>query len=271
MRIVHIDCGREMGGGQWQVLRLLRGLRQHGIDCILMTVPQAPLGEQAAGEGCAVEKISRRIPAADLVHVHDARSHSIAALFARTPVVVARRVAFPVKRGWLSRWKYRRAAHFIAVSQFVAGRLIEAGISQSRISVVHDGVPLLPLSTRDGPVIEMAKNASNLERDLLHARLLVYLTQAEGLGSGALLGMSAGVPVIASRIGGLPEAIEHGVNGVLTSNEPSEVAACVARLESNPAEAARLGANARRTIEERFTVERMVEDTIAVYRRILNV
>jgi glycosyltransferase involved in cell wall biosynthesis len=271
MRIVHIDSGREMGGGQWQVLRLLRGLRQRGFDSILMTPPQGPLGQLASREGFAVEKISPRIPAADLVHAHDARSHSTAALFARPPVVVARRVAFPVKRGWLSRWKYRRAAHFIAVSRFVAGMLIAAGIPANKISVVHDGVPLLPLSTRDGPVIEIAKNTSNLEKDLLHAPLLVYLTLAEGLGSGALLGMSAGVPVIASRVGGLPEVIENGVNGILTSNKPSEVAAYIARLQSDPAEAARLGANARRTIEERFTVERMVEDTIAVYRRILNV
>jgi glycosyltransferase involved in cell wall biosynthesis len=275
MRILHIDSGREMGGGQWQVLRLLRGLRErpgeHRCDLVLMTPPGSPLGECALREGFAVERVSRKIPAADLVHVHDARSHTLAALFARTPVIVARRVAFPVKRGWLSRWKYRRAAHFIAVSRFVAARLIEAGVPESKISIVHDGVPLLPLSTRDGAVIEMAKNTSNLEADLLHARMLVYLTEAEGLGSGALLGMSAGVPVIASRVGGLPEAIENGVNGVLTSNEPSEVAACVTRLQSDPVEAARLAANARRTIEERFTVERMVEDTIAVYRRILNV
>ena len=37
----------------------------------------------------------------------------------------------------------------------------------------------------------------------------VYLTQSEGLGSGALLAMSAGVPVIASNVGGLPEIVEH--------------------------------------------------------------
>jgi glycosyltransferase involved in cell wall biosynthesis len=115
----------------------------------------------------------------------------------------------------------------------------------------------------------MAKGASNLEKDLLTARILVYRSESEGLGSGALLGMSAGVPVIASRVGGLPEVIEHGVNGLLAGNEP-EVAACVERLEKNADETARLAANARRTIEDRFTVERMVEDTIAVYRKVLN-
>src|SRR5271166_2868747 len=102
MRIIHIDCGREMGGGQWQVLRLLGGLQERGFDSILMTSPQGPLGEMAARGGFSVEKVSRRIPPADLVHAHDAHGHSWAALFARVPVVVARRVAFPVKSGWLS-------------------------------------------------------------------------------------------------------------------------------------------------------------------------
>ena len=260
-----------MRGGQWQVLRLLRGLRERSLESILLAPRRSPLAERASREGFPVERISLQFPAGDLVHAHDARGHTIAALLSRTPVVVARRVAYPVKRGWLSHWKYRRAAHFIAVSQFVAGMLREAGVAADRITVVHDGVPLLPLSTRTGEVIEMAKSASNLEEKLLHARLLVYVTDAEGLGSGALLAMSAGVPVIASRVGGLPEVIEDGVNGLLIGNEPDAPAQAIARLEADPAEAQRLAANARRTIEERFTVERMVEDTIAVYHRVLHV
>jgi hypothetical protein len=270
MRIVHIDCGREMRGGQWQVLRLLRGLRQRGQESILLARPDGALSERALREGFPVEKVSRRIPAADLVHVHDARSHTLAAIFARRPFVVSRRVAFPVKSGWLSRWKYRRPAQYLAVSSYVAKMLTAAAVPESKISIVHDGVPLLPLSTRTGPVIEMAKASSTLEKDLLDARALIYLTDAEGLGSGVLMAMSAGVPVIASRIGGLPEVIEHGVNGLLTANDSESVAACVAWLESDAAEAARLAVNARRTIEERFTVERMVEDTMAVYRKVLD-
>ncbi len=140
-----------MRGGQWQVLRLLRGLRERGVESILMTRVDGPLGQIARQEEFAVEKVSWRFPAGDLVHAHDARGHSLAVLLSRTPVVVARRVAFPVKRGGLSGWKYRRATQFIAVSRFVAGMLTEAGVPESKISVVHDGVPLLPLSSRTGP------------------------------------------------------------------------------------------------------------------------
>jgi glycosyltransferase involved in cell wall biosynthesis len=290
MRILHIDCGREMRGGQWQVLRLLRGLRERGCESILLTsAPEGPLAKLAAADGFPVERVNRRFPPADLVHAHDARGHTWAALLARTPIVVARRVAFPIKAGWLSRWKYGRAAHFIAVSGYVAGILRAAGVSSDKISVVYDGVPLLRESSRTGGVIAPASGdpekgadlaraawpevefSSNLERDLQTARILLYLTRNEGLGSGALLGMSAGIAVIASRVGGLAEIIEDGVNGMLVENNATAIAQCVLRLNSEPELAARFAAAARRTVEERFTVERMVEDTREVYRRILHV
>ena len=56
-------------------------------------------------------------------------------------------------------------------------------------------------------------------RHLHEAGFFVYITHSEGLGSGALLAMSAGVPVIASNVGGLPEAIRHGENGLLVEND----------------------------------------------------
>jgi hypothetical protein len=290
MRILHIDCGREMRGGQWQVLRLIRGLRDRGCESILLTSePESPLARTARSENFAVERLRSRFPAADLVHAHDARSHSWAAVCARTPLIVARRVAFPIKTGFLSRWKYRRATNFIAVSRYVAGILRVAGVSTERISVVYDGVPVLPESSRTGGVIapasddaekgaDLARRAwpdvefsTDLGRDLQSARILLYLTRNEGLGSGALLGMSAGAAVIASRVGGLPEIIEDGVNGMLVENDAAEIARCLSRMTAEPDLAVRLSQAARRTVEQRFTVERMVEDTLAIYRRIVHV
>ena len=279
-----------MRGGQWQVLRLIRGLRDRGCESILLTSePESPLARIATSENFAVERLRRRFPATDLVHAHDARSHAWAAVCARTPLIVARRVAFPVKTSFLSRWKYGRATNFIAVSRYVAGILGAAGVSSERISVVFDGVPVLPESSRTGGVIapasddaekgaDLARQAwpsvefsPDLERGLQSARILLYLTRNEGLGSGALLGMSAGAVVIASRVGGLPEIIEDGVNGMLVENDPAEIARCVSRLNAEPDFAVRLSQAARRTVEQRFTVERMVEDTLAIYRRIVHV
>src|SRR5580698_418904 len=133
MRVLHLDSGRGMRGGQWQVLSLHRGLVDDGYDSVLLAPEGSPLLE-AAGRAdlpCDVLRplrlglLSRQF---DLVHAHDARSHTLAALFSRVPFVVSRRVAFPVRRSAASRWKYRRASLFLAVSQHVAAQLRNAGI-----------------------------------------------------------------------------------------------------------------------------------------------
>lgn len=289
MKILHVDTGREMRGGQWQVLHLLRGSRN--FEHALAARSDGALFEAARREGFSVAPLGLKLPLrADLVHAHDARAHARAALWS-APLVVSRRVAFPVRRGILSRLKYSRASRFLAVSAFVRGRLIEAGIDESRISIVYDGVPAMPPSTRLGPVIapytadpakgsDIVKEAAelagvevrfstDLASDLAHARLFVYLSREEGLGSAALLAMAAGVPVVASRVGGLPEAVADGVTGVLVDNEPAQVAAamhCLLHEESRAAAMAAAGVDRWRA---EFTLEKMVERTEAVYRECL--
>jgi glycosyltransferase involved in cell wall biosynthesis len=75
-----------------------------------------------------------------------------------------------------------------------------------------------------------ARASRDLERDLAHAGLFVYITQSEGLGSAVLLAMAAGVPVITSNVGGLPEIVEHESTGLLTANTPDAIAGSVRRL-----------------------------------------
>ena len=76
--------------------------------------------------------------------------------------------------------------------------------------------------------------------------MLVYVSRCEGLGSGILLAMSHGVPVIASNVGGIPEVIRHEWNGLLADNEPARIAAAIRRLLDNPELARCLAARRRR-------------------------
>ena len=99
--------------------------------------------------------------------------------------------------------------------------------------------------------------------------MFVYLTRSEGLGSAALLAMSMGVPVIASRVGGLQEIVEDGVSGLLVENEPHEIAAAMQRLLQDPELSHRLIQNARANVEARFTQSHLVAATLASYRRAL--
>jgi glycosyltransferase involved in cell wall biosynthesis len=110
----------------------------------------------------------------------------------------------------------------------------------------------------------------HLERDLPQAAAFVYITHAEGLGSAALLAMSAGVPVIASRVGGLPEVVRHRQTGLLVENTPAAVADAMGELARDPAFARRMGEAARRAVVENFTVDHMVRRTMEVYQKVLS-
>ncbi len=293
MRVLHLDSGREMRGGQWQALRLIDGLRREGFECTLLAARGSPLLQKARDTGLdarplswwALARISRQ---ADLVHAHDARSHTLAAMLGGAPLVVSRRVAFPLR----SRWKYRRANRYFAVSQFVKRIMVEGGVPEERISVVYDGVPLgatapggdlILTPASDDPLkgTELAREAArragvplhlsrNLESDLLAARLFLYLTHSEGLGSAVLMAMAAGVPVIASNTGGLPEIIRHRENGWLTENAPEPAAAAIRELLADGALARRLASRGRQTVTEKFSLEAMIHNTIQLYRQVLS-
>jgi glycosyltransferase involved in cell wall biosynthesis len=68
-----------------------------------------------------------------------------------------------------------------------------------------------------------------------------------------------GLPVIASRIGGLPEIVEHGVTGWLVEpNSTEQLAERIRNLIENPRQAAEMGAAGRQRVFENFTVEKMM-------------
>jgi glycosyltransferase involved in cell wall biosynthesis len=274
MRVVHVDLGREMRGGQRQALHLIEELQRRGVEQRFLS---------PHGEPFSPWKLLT-LPA-DLIHVHDARAHTLAALFSRAPIVVSRRVAFAIRRGWASAWKYGRAALYLAVSRYVADRLMTAGVPAERIEIVYDGVAPLPRSTRDGPIIAPATDdpmkgsdlirasgvdvtfTNDLTEALKSARAMLYITREEGLGSAALLAMSAGVPVIASRTGGLVEIVDDGVDGRLVENDPSAIARAVNSLEDSVLR--EWSERARAKVHGRFLTSHMADATLSAYRRLL--
>jgi glycosyltransferase involved in cell wall biosynthesis len=92
---------------------------------------------------------------------------------------------------------------------------------------------------------------------------------AEGIPQFLFQIMAMGKPVIATEVGGIPEIVTSGVNGILIP--PEDAAALVqaiVQLLGDPGSAGRLGEEGRRLVEQEYTVEKMAEKVYRVYQQV---
>lgn len=107
---------------------------------------------------------------------------------------------------------------------------------------------------------------------LAQAQLLALTSRWEGFPLTVLEGMRAGLPVIASDVGGVREAVEEGVNGLLVPREDVDTLAIKLRkLLTDPELRQRMGREGRQRYESRFTFEQMYNKTLQVYQEALEV
>jgi glycosyltransferase involved in cell wall biosynthesis len=105
---------------------------------------------------------------------------------------------------------------------------------------------------------------------LAAAHLFVLASRSEAFPRSVLEAMRAGLPVVASDVGGVKEAVGNGYTGILVPPEdPHALAAAIDRLLGAPTVRSRLGANGRTAFEERFRLEHTVEKTLRIYRAII--
>ncbi|MGH9742496.1 MAG: glycosyltransferase family 4 protein [Candidatus Acidiferrum sp.] len=158
MRILYLDLEREWRGGQSQALLTLRGLRELGHDAQLLAVRDSPLAKRAEAAGVTVHKVgasARRAAAAvllrrlllraefELLHANEPHALTAAWLAAsrkNVPLVISRRVAYPLGQSSLARRRYGMARRILAISQFVAKSLLESGVPKKKIEIVYEGV-----------------------------------------------------------------------------------------------------------------------------------
>jgi glycosyltransferase involved in cell wall biosynthesis len=105
---------------------------------------------------------------------------------------------------------------------------------------------------------------------LRQAEVLVVPSRAEPFGIVVLEGMVAGKAVVASAVGGIPEIVDDGRNGLLVPpDDPAALASALHRVLTDPALAAALGAAGRQTVMTRFTRDRMGEDYARLFSELL--
>jgi glycosyltransferase involved in cell wall biosynthesis len=167
VRPLLVDLETAWRGGQNQALLLLKGLRARGHAAELVAAKKSALGERAAASGVPVHFVSRgmlRLPAAwkirellrsgrfDLVHANEAHAVS-AAWLARAPhsvpLVISRRVGYPIGKSRLARARYEAAARIVANSRWVAEQAAASGAPRENLAVVYEGTEIPPRFTSE--------------------------------------------------------------------------------------------------------------------------
>ena len=99
--------------------------------------------------------------------------------------------------------------------------------------------------------------------------LFAMSSVTEGLGTSLLDAMACSRAIVATRAGGIPEIVEDGVTGVLVEpRDHAAMARAIVRLLKDDDGRRRMGEGGFARVNERFTVERMVAETAAVYERV---
>ncbi len=120
-------------------------------------------------------------------------------------------------------------------------------------------------------VVQLAGFRDDLEEILSCLDLLVHPATMEGLGVSLLQAASAGVPIVASRAGGIPEVVHDGENGVLVP--PGNVRAlgeAIEALLANPQRRQTLGSHGRSLMAREFSIDAMVDGNLKVYEEVLS-
>ena len=158
MNVLYVDLDREWRGGQSQALLTLRGLLQRKHQITLATPKNSPLAGRAAEFGIAIREVplfGMRLRAVavlrtlmreqkfDLIHLNEPHAMTAAWLAGarhHSPLLLSRRIGFPLRANWASRASYRAITKFIANSKDVAQSLVASGIAEKRIAIVNEGV-----------------------------------------------------------------------------------------------------------------------------------
>lgn len=168
-----------------------------------------------------------------------------------------------------------------------AATLVSKHFPETRFIVVGDSV------YREGSVVfgnrayrhELERYAHSLDLDgqvmftgfrldvaelLSEVTVSVLPSLSEGLSNTLLESMAAGVPVVATRVGGNGEAVEDGITGQLVPpHDAAALADAVCLLLDNPGLALSFGQAARQRVAEHFSLEQMVRETERLYLRLL--
>jgi len=120
-------------------------------------------------------------------------------------------------------------------------------------------------------IVQFAGFRDDLAQVLPNLDLLVHPAEMEGLGVSLLQAAVAGVPIIASKAGGMPEIVRHGMTGLLVPPKNTKLLKqAIGSMLANPQQAKNMATSAKSLVEVAFSIPAMVQGNLAVYQQVLN-
>jgi N-acetyl-alpha-D-glucosaminyl L-malate synthase BshA len=154
---------------------------------------------------------------------------------------------------------------FAKVAAALPARLMLIGDGPDRSSAEY-----LAMNLGVADRVHFLGKQDNVNELLPLADLMLMPSEMESFGLAALEAMACGVPTIATRVGGVPELIDDGVNGLLFPvGDIAAMAAAAIALLNDPARHAAMSLAARRTAQDRFCATRIIPLYEAYYERVL--
>jgi glycosyltransferase involved in cell wall biosynthesis len=155
-----------------------------------------------------------------------------------------------------------------------AARMVVDRLPQARVVVFGEGDLKESIASQvrelalGGHVI-LAGFRNDLDRLIPAFSVFCLSSHQEGLGTSLLDAMCFARPIVATCAGGIPEAVADGVNGrTVPVRDPQALAEALVTILADPAIQRRMGEAGRRRFLEHFTADRMVEETLDVYREL---
>ena len=361
MKVLHLSTEKTWRGGEQQIVYLHEQLLEMGIESIVACrehsvmhhyfknhgLPYQTFPFESAYDVKTILAIRQFIRAEkiEILHMHTAKGHTLAVLAGilgvKIPMVLSRRVDFPVKDNWFSRYKYNypNIRKILCVSDAIR-KMLEPDINNpDKLLTIHSGVDPskykmrfysnylkkkygLPAESKiigntsaladhkdyftfvntaqhvlsnyedvyffivgEGPLepeireyivqknlnekIIMTGFLSNIIEVLDSFDIFLFTSKTEGLGTSVLDALGMGIPVVATKAGGVPEMISHNENGLLAEvKDANQLSLHLKNLLRNPELGKKLAASGRQTIHS-FSTEQVAKKTLEVYRSII--
>jgi len=168
--------------------------------------------------------------------------------------------------------KYLVEAAAIVLKKHPQAQFVIVGGAAERLPAMADYVNPIREFVKQNKMedsLHFTGNRTDVGELLLLFDIFVLPSLSEGFSNALIEAMRAGNSIVATEVGGNPEALDHGENGLLVPpGDAAALANSLMTLLEDPVHAKQLGARARRKAESRFTVNAMVQDYQQLYRRL---